>query len=157
MNGQLIINEMKDKGIEMIGSLNFEKMLMITDGAVALMGLKSQKDMLILLDRLIERTAFTAMEIDDDSDIKDVKDAAYYQAIITISLAILAVGPLTEYKEFKDKRAELTDIAKTLTKLAIDVSNLSDNLRIEMSGDKNTIVSDTLMRELEEWERKYGK
>lgn len=157
MKGQLIINEMKDNGIEMAGSLNFKKLLMVTDGAVALMGLKSQKDILILLDRLIERTAFTAMEIDDDSDIKDVKDAAYYQTIIAINLAILAIGPLTELKEFEDKRAELTDITKTLTKLAVDVSNLSDNLGIEMSGDKNTIVSDTLMRELEEWEKKRGK
>lgn len=157
MKGQLIINEMKDKGIEMIGSLNFEKMLMVTDGAEAFMGLKSQKDILILLDKLIDRMAFTVMEIDGDSDIKDVKDAAYYKTIIAISLAILAIGPLTELKEFEDKRAELTDIAKTLTKLAVDVSNLSDNLEIEMSGDKSTIVGDTLMRELEEWEKKRGK
>lgn len=154
MKGQIIINELQDNSIETIGSFKFEKVLLVTEGAVAMMGLREQKNVVFLLDRLLEKIAITAMNIDETSGVEDIKDAIYFQAVTAINLVMLAIGPFLEYPDFADKHDEIEDTLRDVTKLAMKIIRLSNDLEIELTNKTSATISEVIMDELDRWEKK---
>ena len=141
-----------------IQDLDFSKMIMVTDEFVGFIGIKSQKEMLQLLDAMLENLAMTVTGVDEDNKShQDLLDAVLMQGVLAINMATLALGPASEYDEFKKESGKLFDITSRLMGIARDVANLSPNMHVMTEDELREALGKQLMDELNESEKRDQK
>lgn len=138
-----------------IQEIDFSKLIMVTDDSVGFIGIKSQKELLRMLDAMLENLAMTLTGVDEDNhDHQDLLDAILMQGILAINMAALALGPASEYDEFKNESGRLFDITSRLMGIGRDVANLSPNLHVMTEDDLRKAIGRQLMDELDEIEKR---
>ena len=141
-----------------IKDLDFSKMIMVTDESFGFVGIKSQSEMLQLLDAMLENLAMTVTGVDENNrGHQDLLDAVLMQGILAINMATLALGPASEYDEFKKESGKLLDITSRLMGIARDVANLSQNMHVMTEDELREALGKQLMDELNESEKRDQK
>lgn len=154
MKGQFIINEFNGNEIDNIGVIPFKQLLLVTDNAVGIMGLKDQRDIMVLMDKLLEKIAFNDLQISDDSSDDEIRDGLYCQAILALNLSLTALGPMIDDIAVSESvRAEISSIMKTVVVSIKRVISLTKDLSVDMGANYHKDVSDILMDELNEYEK----
>ena len=142
----------------LIQDLDFSKMIMVTDESFGFVGIKSQKEALQLLDAMLENLAITVTGIDKDNiSHQNLLDAVLMQGVFAINMATLALGPASEYDEFKKESGKLLDITSRLMGIARDVANLSPNMHVMTEDELREALGKQLMDELNESEKRDQK
>ena len=154
MKGQFIINEFNGREIDNIGVVPFKQLLMVTNDAVGIMGLKDQRDVMALMDKLLEKVAFNGLKISDDSSDEEAREGFYYEAILALNLSLIALGPISNDIDVPESvRAEISSIMKTVVISIKRVTSLTKNLSIDMGKDYYKDIADILMDEINEYEK----
>ena len=141
-----------------IQDVSFSKLIMVTDEVVGFVGIDGQRDLMHLLDVMLENIAIQMTGFDDEhKDHQDVLDAVIMQGILAINLAILAIGPASEYKELEKESVKLFNITSKLMGIGRDLANLSPNMRVMTEDELREALGKQLMNELEESEKRDQK
>lgn len=141
-----------------IQEVDFSKMLMVTDDSVMFVGIKSQRELLRMLNSLIENLAMTLVGLDEDNhDHQDLLNTVLTQAILAIDMASMTVRPASEYDEFKKESDKLSEIASRLMDIGKDVVSLSTNMHIMTEEELRKNIGKALMDELIESEKRDQK
>lgn len=141
-----------------IQDVSFSKLIMVTDEFVGLVGIDGQRDLMHLLDAMLENIAIQMTGFDEShKDHQDVLDSVIMQGILAINLAILAIGPASEYKELKKESVKLFDIMARLMGIGRDLANLSSHISVMTEDELRKALGKTLMDELTESEKHNQK
>ena len=141
-----------------IQEIDFNKMIMITDDSMAVIDVKGQRELLQMLSAMLENLAMKLIGVDDDNrDHQDLLDAVLLQGILAVDLASLALGPASEYGEFKKESRKLFDITSRLMGLGRDMANLSPNMHVMTEKELHEALGKILMDELDEAEKQDKK
>lgn len=141
-----------------IQEINFSKLIMVTDDSVGFIGIKNQKELLRMLDAMLENLAMSLVGVDEDShDRQDLLDAILLQGILAINMATLALGPASEYDEFKKESGKLFDITSRLMGIGRDMANLSPNMHVMTEDELREAIGRQLMDELDEIDKRDQK
>ena len=141
-----------------IQDVSFNKLIMVTDEFVGLVGIDGQRDLMHLLDAMLENIAIQMTGFDEEhKDHQDVLDAVIMQGILAINLATLAIGPASGYKELEKESVKLFDITSKLMGIGRDLANLSPNTIVMTEDELREALGKQLMNELEESEKRDQK
>ena len=142
----------------LIQDLDFSKMIMVTDEFVGFVGIKNHKELLQLLDAMLENLAMTVIGVDKDNrNHQDLLDAVLMQGVLAINMATLALGPASKYDEFKKESSKLLDITSRLMGIARDVANLSPNMHVMTEEELYEVLGKQFMNELDDIEKRDQK
>lgn len=141
-----------------IQEIDFSKLIMVTDDSVGFIGIKNQKELLRMLDAMLESLAMSLTGVDEDNhDRQDLLDAILLQGILAINMATLALGPASEHDEFKKESGKLFDITSRLMGIGRDMANLSPNMHVMTEDELREAIGKQLMDELDEIDKRDQK
>ena len=141
-----------------VQEIDFNKMIMVTDDSIGIINIKSQRELLQMLDAMMESLAMKLAGVDDDNhDHQDLLDAVLLQGILSVNLASLALGPASELDEFKRESSKLFDITSRLMGIGRDMANLSPNMHVMTEEELHEALGKSLMDELDEVEKRDKK
>lgn len=154
----LVISERFCGEEHVVQEADFNKMIMVTDDSIGIINIKSQKELLQMLDAMMENLAMKLINIGDDNrDHQDLLDAVLLQGILAVNLASLALGPASELNEFKKESGKLFDITARLMGIGRDMANLSPNMHVMTEEELHEAIGKSLMDELDEIEERDQK
>lgn len=154
----MIISESFCGEEHVVQKIDFNKMIMVTDDSIGIIGIRSQKEMLQMLDSMLENLAMILTDLDKDShDHQDLLDAVLLQGILAVNLASLALGPASELNEFKKESGKLFDITARLMGIGRDMANLSSNMHVMTEEELHEALGKSLMDELDQIEKRDQK
>lgn len=154
----VIISERFCDEERVVQEIDFNKMIMVTDDSIGIIGIRSQKEMLQMLDSMLENLAMILTDLDKDShDHQDLLDAVLLQGILAVNLASLALGQASELNEFKKESGKLFDITARLMGIGRDMANLSPNMHVMTEEELHEALGKSLMDELDQIEKRDQK
>lgn len=141
-----------------IQEVDFSKMLMVTDDSIMFIGIKSQRELLRMLNSLVENLAMAIVGIDEDNhDHQDLLDSVLMETILAIDMATMVLGAASKYDEFKKESGKMLDIAYRLMNIGRDVVNISPNIHVKTGEELRKDFGEILMDELIESEKRDQK
>lgn len=155
------IAEIKNGKEEVIFESSFKKVILCTDQHQGYLGIESSMDLVKTLEEMVQSWCVNSLDIDEDSSIDDLIDAAVLQASIGANIALLVLGPLgdmiienEEDPEILAKGKKLVAIAEGIRDMLVDnLDDMVSNFSVRTMEQFKEEMGRELMKELEEFEK----
>ena len=141
--------------------VDVDKCLMVTDDAMALIGIRKLEEIVRIVDLILENTAMKMTglgedEMDEDKENDAIRDSIILESQIALDLAAVS---LTSALAAKDRIGEeaserMADIADEILEIIRKLCDLSPAISAVDPEEYHRYVGKVLMNELDEWEKK---
>lgn len=159
------VAEVKNGKEKVIFENTFQKLILCTDQHQGNIGFDSPMDLVKTLEEMVQSWCVNSLDIDEDSEMDDLIEAAVLQASIGANIALLVLGPLgdmiiehEEDPEILAKGKKLVAIAENVRDMLVDrLDGMTSNFSIRTMGQFKEEMGRELMEELEEFEKRDDK
>lgn len=146
---------------EVLIDIDVDKCLMVTDDAMALIGIRKVEEILRIVDLILENVAMKMTglgedEMDEDKEGDAIRDSIILESQLALNLAAVSLtSALAAKNRIGEETSEkIANIGEEVIDIIQRLCNLSPAISTIDPEEYHRYVGKLLMNELDEWEKK---